>query len=335
MVQIKLQTDRYEPFFDFLKAYCIICVLLAHCLTGRASWYSLYPIWGSMQVPLFFVIQSFHTLKRDKHVGLQKVIRRIILPFIVTQIFFITVYFLIYNHEFSGAGLVKVIKDGGLGPGSYFVWVYVEFVFVLAAIKPIFRKLSFRRFGICILTITLILEILMNFIQPPDWLYRLLFIRYFLIVLLGGAILENGIVISSKSILCSIVSIFAVVFFYYMDGSLKPIVYSSSRVICTHNWVCYFYAVNVLSFGLWKFYHKYKDKIWLKQILMEIGRSSYEIYLLQMGFFALARPFVNELSGDIWVRGIIISLLCFPSSIILGVCYHKMNTARKSICVQV
>lgn len=63
---------------------------------------------------------------------------------------------------------------------------------------------------------------------------------------------------------------------------------------------------------------------------MEIGKSSFEIYLLQMGFFALARPFVNELSGDIWVRGIIISLLCIPSSIILGVYYHKVNLTMNS-----
>ena len=88
--QIKLQKQGYEPFFDFLKAYAIICVLAGHTLP--LLHYVGAPLWINLQVPIFVLIQSFHVLKKDNpKFSFKKIWYRILLPYLIVQIVAFTV----------------------------------------------------------------------------------------------------------------------------------------------------------------------------------------------------------------------------------------------------
>ena len=66
MEKIVFNKAGYDPFIDYLKAYSIFCVVFAHCLPIELYNYTLFYVWGSMQVPMFILIQAFHALKKNE-----------------------------------------------------------------------------------------------------------------------------------------------------------------------------------------------------------------------------------------------------------------------------
>lgn len=77
----------YDPFIDFLKAYSIICVVIAHILPAQCYKYMLFEVWGDMQVPMFILIQVFHAYKKEQTPKLNwsNLLKRIFFPFVVVQ----------------------------------------------------------------------------------------------------------------------------------------------------------------------------------------------------------------------------------------------------------
>ena len=81
---VALNKTGYDPFITFMKGYAILCVLLAHALPNPdATWYAL---WGGMQVPLFLLIQVFHSFKKEPHFSFAKLMKRAVLPFLLIQL---------------------------------------------------------------------------------------------------------------------------------------------------------------------------------------------------------------------------------------------------------
>ena len=88
---ISFNKTGYDPFIDFLKAYSIICVVIAHILPAEFYKYILFQVWGDMQVPMFVLIQVFHAYKKGLKPQLNWSIlfKRICLPFAAIQAFII------------------------------------------------------------------------------------------------------------------------------------------------------------------------------------------------------------------------------------------------------
>ena len=78
----------YDPFIDFLKAYSIICVVIAHILPAYSYKYILFQLWGDMQVPMFVLIQVFHAYKKGLKPKLnwESLLKRIFIPFVAVQV---------------------------------------------------------------------------------------------------------------------------------------------------------------------------------------------------------------------------------------------------------
>ncbi len=88
---ISFNKTGYDPFIDFLKAYSIICVVIAHILPAEFYKYILFQVWGDMQVPMFVLIQVFHAYKKGLKPQLNWSIlfKRICFPFAAIQAFII------------------------------------------------------------------------------------------------------------------------------------------------------------------------------------------------------------------------------------------------------
>lgn len=190
---IPFKKDGYDPFLNFLKAYSIVCVILAHTIPHKAFDYIQFMIWGDMQVPMFILIQTFHSYKSGKQpsFSIKKVWGRIMLPFLIVQI---AIFILLLI--FSSSSLETIIHDtwvsGGNGPGSYYVWVYLQIAFLLPLLYPLFNRFP-RKFLFLVFIIACVLfDCLFSIICLPQPIYRLLSVRYVFLVYLGMIWVQMG-----------------------------------------------------------------------------------------------------------------------------------------------
>lgn len=311
-MNIPIKKDGYDPFIDYLKGVSILFVVLAHCLPKQE--YLLFSLWGAQAVPLFLLIQVFHAYKKGiDHVrlffNLKKLFHRILKPFI----FLLTIevgVLLLYGHD-----LVSVVKDaiiaGGIGPGSYYVWIYIQFFFLLPIVAVIIRRLNrfWCFFGFTLLCV--MVEIICSYVHPHPAIYRLLFIRYIYLIYLGYLWVSWGIVINKLTVFLSILSIAFILLFVYGDLNLEPLFYSNAWALC--HWITYFYTAYLFIYLLFFIYSLLGKH--LKSFCYELGRYSYEIFLLQMFVFAFfpSLDFIGNKYVEVLLRIVLTTLLSiFP-----------------------
>lgn len=135
-----------DLFIDFLKGLCIICVILTHNLPPAVMKASVFILWGAMAVPLFLILQSYHVFKHgittskkfSEYYPWKKIWQRILKPFAIITL--ATGAILVI----AGHDPVSVIKEaiyaGGIGPGSYYVWIYLQFALLLPVCLTLFNK---------------------------------------------------------------------------------------------------------------------------------------------------------------------------------------------------
>lgn len=321
-MQFVLKRDQYDPFIDFLKAYSIICVVLAHCLPPILCDYSAFAVWGSAQVPLFLLIQVFHVYKKDDKtsVNIRKLFARIILPFIILQIFIIGLFCLISSDSVLYV-VNKAIVGGGKGPGSYYFWIYLQFAFLLPLLRGLLKRITMRDCYLFFIAICIGFDVLCSLIDLPEELYRLLAIRYLFLICLSMEWIRQGICLNVKKTLLSIFSISVVLYFYYFNPDLEPFIFNTNWAI--HRWMCYFYISSLLVMLLRIIYKKIIRFNKIRELFLEFGRSSYEIYLIQMAVFTFVPIATDELIDNSYVKFACTFLLEITLSITLGIALRR------------
>ena len=314
----------YDPFIDFLKAYSIICVIIAHILPADYYKYTLFQIWGDMQVPMFVLIQVFHAYKKGikPKLNWEGLVKRIIIPFVAVQAV-ITGFI-----APTGGGIlwINLLTSGGFGPGSYYTWIYLQIAIILVLIWPWLRKLSLKQSLLVFLLISVGLEFVCSVIDCPDWLYRLLCVRYLFMIPLGLIWVENGVELNRNTVLLSLLSIIAVLFFMFNNLDLEPIFFNTGWN--THRWICYFYISYLLTYGLYIVWERTKVSPFVEQTTKWLATRSYEIFLAQMAVLVCLSYDYFECISNHLIRFVAWALLAFALSLIMcGVLYWF----RKSI----
>lgn len=323
---ITFNKSGYDPFIDFLKAYSIICVIIAHILPPKFYKYILFQVWGDMQVPMFVLIQVFHAYKKGMKPKLNwnSLLKRLCLPFIAVQV--VIVGFKSINGE--GVFWTNFIYSGGFGPGSYYIWIYIQLAFLLIIIWPLLKRIAFKYLLIDFIIISIFFEVLFSIIDLPDWLYRLLCIRYLFLIPLGLVWIEKGVLLNRKTILSSVLSIIVVMFFIFSNYDLEPFFFKTGWK--THRWICYFYLPVLLTYGLYLVWDKVKQLQLIEKAVRWTAARSYEIFLSQMAVF-VCFPFADFsliLNGIIGIS--IMVLLVFSLSIFFGgmIYWSRKNVLR-------
>lgn len=137
MKVITFNTKGHDDFIDFLKAYAIVCVLFGHTFL----WLDKvgYCVWAGMQVPLFILIQTFHTYKKvSLKINIKRIIQRVLLPFIIIELLTFGLSLLIYDYSCNEL-IYKGLNGGGVWPGcllsldifagsiiASFIWTIIE-----------------------------------------------------------------------------------------------------------------------------------------------------------------------------------------------------------------
>lgn len=282
---IVFNRDGYDTFIDFLKAYSIVMVVIAHTLPQVVQDYTLFALWGGMQVPVYILIQVFHAYKRGArprwHHG--RMIGRILIPFLAVQALILAV--LILRGMPVDELLSTSLQAGGYGPGSYFIWVYLQMALLLVLLFPWVKG---RRTGVLFavfLGASILMEILCSLTDMPEWLYRILAVRYLFLIPLGVQWVRKGIVMSARSIVLSAASMAAVVFFSFTEADLEPWFFNTGWR--THRWICYYYVAALLPFALHGLFRLFQKSACLSALTRGIAKISYEVFLAQMAVFSL------------------------------------------------
>ena len=111
---ISFNKTGYDPFIDFLKAYAIIFVVVAHNFPTVLWNYCLFQVWADMQAPIFILIQVFHAYKKGNPPTIKwsSLLKRIVLPFVAIQGIILSLR-LFFSSKSTHNVLISSVMGGG------------------------------------------------------------------------------------------------------------------------------------------------------------------------------------------------------------------------------
>ena len=305
----------HDLSLDFVKGIAILLVLLNHCTASAFQQDSWFFLWGYPAVPLFLLIQVFHVYKGGigkKSVRWGKIWTRAMSPFLIAEVVILVATIAMYPLEPVRHLLLSMAYWGGGGPGSYYPWIYFQFAILLPLLAPLFRKLSEKSLLVLFLLLSIGSEVFCNLAHIPEWLYRLLFVRYIFLIYLGYQMVVRGVVLNILTLSLSLLSVVALYLFEVKDFQLFPVFYYSESWKSFH-WLCYFYIAYPMLYVLCRFFYWLPADSWLEKTVCKMGEHSYAIYIFQLFYFVVIAPVITNLFSQIEATSLATVLFVFLS----------------------
>lgn len=311
---IKFNTVGHDGFIDFIKAYAIICVLIGHAIPESNLDLIGYGLWAGMQVPLFVLVQAFHGYKKNvPTINLEKIFKRVFLPFFVVEFFLCVI--LLLSHSYSYSELIPiVIRGGGIGPGSYFPWIYLQIALLIPLFSLLLGKCPRKYLGIVFILICESMEYFFALIHISEDIYRLLAFRYILLLFFGWLWVKEGITLNWKTLSLSIISLLSIVYFEYVRFDNEPFFLNTGWRF--HRWPCYYYVAYLGTMGLHAIYKLTSKFLFLRSFIGELSKCSYDIFLFQMAIALVLPHFTKIIVNPFW--HFTVYFILFSSISILG-----------------
>lgn len=279
--------NQRNEFLDFLKGVAILCVILIHNVPDMIqketlSWYHI-----GQAVPIFMVVSGYlgyakykqtHTIEIKNQIP--KLFKRVLLPFLI-----ILVIQIFLKIKMGNLNMDSLIEKGGIGPGSYYPYVFIQCALCLPFIAAIVHHYSraWISAGIMIV-LSICFNSLLVYINISDAAYRLLAVRYLCYIYLGCLWNKQGIKSKMTMLILVLISAAFVYLQRYQRINFEPLLINDWR---GYNWLGAFYTMGVI-YGLNQIYHSnYLTQ--LKQIFKIFGKHSYEIFLTQMFVFSFIK----------------------------------------------
>lgn len=181
----------------------------------------------------------------------------------------------------GGVDYMGIIAGGGIGPGAYYPWLYLQAWIFLPVIVILINHLSSAKSFVLFLAVCISLELISSIIDVRPWLYRLAFYRYLFLLYLGCFIRKHNTQLSPKIVILAAISAVFLLVCTYTDLDLRPFFFNQWK---GHNWLGYFYTIFFFLL-LRKIYAKFNDSPFVSWIT-SLGPMSYEIFLCQMFVFS-------------------------------------------------
>ncbi|MFX0064679.1 MAG: acyltransferase [Candidatus Hermodarchaeota archaeon] len=297
-----VKDDHYFQI-DILKTLAIYAVIAWHSFYGQANIFFEGAIFGLLHpVPLFFVIMGFNygnsfrrrnwTFLREmfsKEFFLQR-FERFILPLILIDIICLVLHFIHYLS--TGEQIIPASPSILLGyplfpgPGSYFVTILLQFIFVfplLYRLSQINPKLSLGvGFGLD-LAFQLIAPYIILFDQFP-YLFDACILRYLSAISIGLWFCENPDLFARRNIFVIIgtpISIVTILSAFFFDITIP--FFRTGEWWATSHIFTYFYAALVFLVGL-KILPAQINRNSLS-IFLKLSRLTYHILLVQIIYY--------------------------------------------------
>ena len=290
--------DVYYNELDFIKAIAITAVIILHTVPSDILFTIFAPLHIWHAVPVFIMIAGINSTLSIYRRGdfslsyeysvdkFKKYFQRILIPFSIVWLFEIVV--LLITKKPTLGKIIFSYFAGGIGPGSYFTPIFIQHLILFPIIIWLKNKFSSHNQFIMLVAFFLVsvfLEWMCIILIIPEWLYRLLYLRYIFAAVIGSYIVSHGF--SKKTILLvtplSVIYIMCVSYLKYDF----PIIYSAWGF---QHAPAYFYTALLVSFLWWIYpFFSHVEKYFLK-----IGKASYHIFLFQMVWFKLCTRFLRK-----------------------------------------
>lgn len=165
-------------------------------------------------------------------------------------------------------------------------------------------------------------EILFSLTDFPDTIYRILAIRYIFLIYLGWLWVKDGVIINKTTILLSVLSLCAIIYFEYGPIDNEPWFYSTGWKF--HRWPCYFFVANgfiAILHYVWKYL---KNNKFIVNAVKTIASATYEIYLIQMSVIYLFTTKSITFTTNVMLRYIIWLVIVWTISVGGGILINKI-----------
>lgn len=289
-------TKTRIEFLDYVKAVCVCLVIITHYDWQEKNTIPFLMV-INMAVPVFMMVSGYNfamSYKKKTNGNLAQMYRfdfllqrveRIFSPFFV--ICLVELGFIIAQNKHIN--LPRIFLWGAYGPGSYYVPLLIQLLLVF----PLIYKLMEAGWKVGLFSvgaINLLYEIGVVIFDMENEDYRLCIGRYLFLIALGCLLYMYPEVLTKRrylvlmflfgllyivTVLCEV----DMVLFAYWTPTVMPIAF-------------YIFPIMVVLFK--RFYYSHiPGKI--GEILSEIGKASYHIYLVQMVYyhFEVGREIMN------------------------------------------
>lgn len=168
------------------------------------------------------------------------------------------------------------------------------------------------------------MELFVSLINMPDWLYRLLAIRYFFLIYLGWLWVRNGIEINIKTIIISLFSMGAIIYFQYYYTPIEPWFYDTAWK--SHRWPCFYYVSTLMCGMLYYLHLQIMGNEFVTRITRMLAKCSYETFLLQMVVVPImpAMDFVENPNLRLLLRISLIFAICIIGGYYFNLIYNRL-----------
>lgn len=199
---------------------------------------------------------------------------------------------------------------------------------------PLFNRLLKRVNKTTALIIFLVIcegfEILLSVIVIPNWIYRLLAVRYIFLIYLGWIWVKEGVKINGLTIVLSLLSLFAIIYFeYFKFFDIDDSPWFVHAGFAFHHWPCYFFVANGFIALLYLIWKRIKTNNKIVKVTETLAASSYEIFLMQMSLVFLTPKDMFGFAGNRIVSYAIYVVFIWTISIIIGIYWFKIRTRSK------
>lgn len=167
-------------------------------------------------------------------------------------------------------------------------------------------------------------EIIACKLHIPDTLWRIWFGRYLMLLWLGYDITQNGIGMNRWRWIASLIGFFSLTYFAYVNSELEPLFFSTGWYL--HRWICYPYAAYFLVWLLYIIFNRIPTRY--QGYFTQIGKSSYEIFLVQMIFASINYSSLFNIENDM-ASMLINIIVVWGGPLLLGMGWSTIKRFKK------
>lgn len=269
--------------FDYIKGMAILFVIMTHNISEEIRSTLLFCLWGQLAVPLFLLIttalffRNGFPLYYSYTTHVKKLWKRALKPYLIFVLIIALISLLTKTETFDSA-LEKIFRNGGFGPGNYYIPMFACYSLILPISSFFLESQKKQTIGIVLIIVISMLSI--NYL--PFFIYRILPIRYLMLIPLGYIWATKGVNLNCKTISLSLLSVVSLLVFHYSSIDFSPIFYTILPWDYA-NWICYFWPAFTLPFIFNYFYSI--SSCYFNRLICYLGKRSLQILFTQMAVF--------------------------------------------------
>ncbi len=333
-----MEDNERIHLLDLIKGILIIFIIITHYnWTDAQRRMLLFPYWIDMAVPVFMIISGYvYALSYErKNIATLKdayqfkeIVSKLIRYFIPLLMAFVFEVFLYVVSEIKIDP--KAILTGGIGPGSFYSPVMIQFIFVYPLIYFAIKEYDLSGLFTCGIA-NLIFEITKTIYGMPTSEYRFMVLRYILLIATGCYLsIGKQKIRKPVLILMMLIGIFWQYAVYYLD--YKPVIINKAWATTSCLSALYIIPICVAIF------RSKRMMTWRSSLLELIGRASFNIFLTQMVYFIGAKVIYKVISNIFLTNVINIVACCTVGTIFYliesRITRHLLRQLEKNACYE-